>query len=102
MSRNEARFTSAVIELAERLRWRVFHLPDGAHNKRLNPTAVGFPDLVLVRGPVVLFAELKVPPNKLTQQQEEWRQALCDANMDVVIWTPADWPEHIQSVLSYP
>jgi hypothetical protein len=57
--------------------------------------AVGFPDLVLVRGHMIIFAELKLDGKKykLTETQKEWLEALrrvsCK-NMIVATWRPAD------------
>ena len=42
---------------------------------------------------VVIFAELKVPPNKLTAEQEEWVRRLRAAGAAACVWTPDDWGE---------
>ena len=74
----EAQFQKAVIDLAERHGWLVFHAPDGEHMKRLNPTGAGFPDLVMGHREreLLVCAELKVEGRKPTEAQDEWLHTL--------------------------
>lgn len=53
----------------------------------------GFPDLILCRASTgtILVRELKVPPNKLTVEQDEWLWALGAVGIDAKVWTPDDW-----------
>lgn len=105
---SEAQFQRMVIDLAHLYGWRV------AHFRRVQvrrgsgsvywetPVAAdgkGFPDLVLVRGGSLLFAELKVPPNTTTPEQREWLAALRAAGQHVAVWTPDSWVE-IEATLS--
>jgi hypothetical protein len=39
----------------------------------------------------LIFAELKVPPNKTTPAQDAWLKALANAYSTVYVLTPADW-----------
>jgi hypothetical protein len=62
--------------------------------------AAGFPDLVMVREPKLVFAELKAPRGRLSAEQSAWIGALQlvapdSAGYDVLVrvWRPADWPE---------
>ena len=73
-----------VIPAAERLGWRVFHVHDSRRSR------AGFPDLVLVRGFRLIFAELKAPGKKPTPEQEEWLSALA-VNAKCYVWRMADW-----------
>jgi hypothetical protein len=84
---SEKEFQAQVVALARRCGFRVYH----TYNSRRS--AAGFPDLVLVhagRGEIV-YAELKVPPNKLTPEQAAWIEALRAAGQRAFVWTPDDW-----------
>lgn len=63
----EADFQGRVIGLAKSLGWSVYHTHYSKHSE------AGFPDLVLVRPPRLIFAELKVWP-RITPRpaQVEW------------------------------
>lgn len=59
----------------------------------------GFPDLCMVRGDEILFAELKVGYNKLSEKQVGWGRAITETATPVYAWWPQDWPE-IERVLA--
>jgi hypothetical protein len=67
-----------------------YHTHDSRHS------ASGFPDLVLVRVPRVVFAELKADdaPRRLPLAQASWIAALerCPG-CETYIWRPRDWPK---------
>ena len=50
----EAAWQQTVIEAADLLGWFVYHNPDSRRS------TAGFPDLVLIRAPRVMFLELKL------------------------------------------
>jgi hypothetical protein len=59
----------------------------------------GFPDLVLVRPPRLIFAELKSEIGKTTPEQDQWledlrtvrhEQRLSDEAIEVYLWRPTD------------
>lgn len=93
----ERQLMDAVIECAERLGWRCWHDTDSRRNKP------GLPDLILVRGGELIFAELKTSRGQLRAEQREWLEALgavmdASENLDrewspvsVCLWRPADW-----------
>jgi hypothetical protein len=83
---SERRFMQQVVDLAKLLKWRVYHTHDSRHSP------AGFPDLVLVRRPRVLFVELKVGKNVPTDEQIAWLLDLHDCGQVVHIWRPEDWP----------
>jgi hypothetical protein len=81
----EAQLQTAVLELAALFKWRHYHTHDSRRS------AAGFPDLVLVRPPDVLYVELKSDKGRLTPEQTAWLQDLEKAGQEVHIWRPADW-----------
>lgn len=93
---NEAEFQAAILDMARWLGWRTFHPRTvrtiTGHHLTAYAGEAGFPDLVLAhsrRG--VLFAELKVKRNKLSAQQELWREVLERAGAEYHLWRPDDW-----------
>jgi hypothetical protein len=59
----------------------------------------GFPDLVLVRPPRLILAELKANPEtqkagRPSDEQSEWlRQLGLVPGVEVYVWRPTDWQE---------
>jgi hypothetical protein len=54
----------------------------------------GFPDLVLVREPRCIFAELKTERGKLTDAQAYWIERLRGCpQLEVYLWRPSDEEE---------
>ena len=83
---SEARFQAAVVALAERSGWAWFHV----YNSRRCPP--GFPDLVLVRPPVLILAELKTDTGRVTRPQADWLELLGRVpGVRVRLWRPALW-----------
>lgn len=103
----EPEFQSAVIDYAQLMGWRVAHFR-AARTERgwRTPVAAdgaGFPDLVLVRGGRLIFAELKARRGALRSGQLEWIEALGEVarsagRVSMYIWRPDDWPA-IEEVL---
>jgi hypothetical protein len=84
----EAEFQAAVVQIAQRGGWQVYHVPD---SRRV--LAGGFPDLVLMRatGPTPLMAaELKRKGEKPRKDQEQWLTAFRCAGVPTFVWRPAD------------
>jgi hypothetical protein len=82
---SERQLQDAILELAHLLGWRSYHTFDSRHS------AAGFPDLVLVRGGRLIFAELKKGNEQLSREQAEWKRALERAGEVVYVWRPEDW-----------
>lgn len=82
--------------------WLRYHTHDSRHSP------AGFPDLVLVRPPEILFVELKRQKGKLSDEQRTWLRALeqcaypdwlltdkgmellVPSNIEVHVWRPSD------------
>lgn len=92
----EAAFQSRLLDTAKLYRWRRAHFRK-AMNRRgrwITPVAgdgAGFPDLVLVRGPRLIFAELKTNKSYPTPAQREWLNDLRGTAAEVYVWRPRDW-----------
>jgi hypothetical protein len=80
----EAAFLQAVRDLAKTLGWQ------GYHTYRSDRSEPGFPDLVLMRPPLLLFRELKTDTGRLTAPQRRWIEELAACGQDVGVWRPAD------------
>ena len=84
---SEKHFQAQVLALARLSGWLTYHTHDSRRS------TAGFPDLVLVRPPVVLFAELKSESGTLRPEQEAWLRKLarCEG-VGARVWRPSDWP----------
>ena len=82
---HEQQFQETIRRLAEGAGWLYYHTT----NSRKSPE--GFVDTVLVRGPQLLFAELKMPGKRPTPAQQRWLDALRSVTMvETFLWYPAD------------
>ena len=66
----EAQFQRTVTEYAALTGWLWYHTHDSRRSH------AGFPDLCLVRGDRLIFAELKSERGRVRLEQEAWLQAL--------------------------
>jgi len=101
---NEAALLAYVRDLCAVRKWRVYHTHDSRHSP------AGFPDLVMVRPPRLVFAELKAGAHlKPTPAQAEWlldltkvgeafRHAAGGLGVETYLWNP-DHLDEIQKVL---
>lgn len=90
----EAEFLQQIVQLARMFHWRVYHPWISVKSPS------GFPDLVLLRPPRLIFAELKTGRRKLTWEQTQWIDALgLIHGIEVYIWREADW-DKIQEKLT--
>jgi hypothetical protein len=81
----ERDWQAQVIALATGLGFRVYHTWRSEHS------VAGFPDLVLVKAPRVLFAELKTDVGKLMPAQETWLAELAQCpGVENYVWRPRD------------
>lgn len=84
---SEKLFQQKIINLAKANGWLVYHTHD---SRRSEP---GFPDLVMVRNCVLIFAEVKTLKGKISTEQERWLYELSETETPTYIWRPSDWPE---------
>lgn len=110
---SEKAFQAAVVEYARLEGWKVAHHHDSRRQVRPgvlvgDSDAAGVPDLLLVKGARLIFAELKREKTKPTPEQEDWLEALgqvqrysstrWDAPPETYLWRPRMWAE-IEDVL---
>lgn len=90
---SEKQFQAQVLQLARLTGWLCYHTHDSRRS------APGFPDLVLIRPPAIIFAELKSAAGKLRPEQKVWLEILqrCPG-VKVFVWRPSSWKE-IQETL---
>lgn len=119
--RTEQELLDATIALAETTRWAVHHdrpARTGAGWRTAISGNAGFPDLVLARGGLVLFRELKGYDSRgrmgrLSSEQRDWAIQLQPVIVDgdVVegrkrllfdVWTPDDWPLIVATLTARP
>lgn len=90
----ESQFQRLVIQYAHLRGWLVHHARPALRQSGGWSTPIqgdrGFPDLVLARDGIVLFAELKSAKGRLTVEQKAWLESVGDMG---VVWRPADWPQ---------
>jgi len=94
---SEESFTNSVIEYAQLQGWLVHHDRPARTDKGWR-TAIqgdaGFPDLVLLRGGLFIFAELKTGKGKVTAEQKRWMDAIRPLpGVLKFVWRPDDWDE---------
>ncbi len=85
---SEKDFQAQILDLARLAGWKAYHTSDSRRS------AKGFPDLCLVRPPVVLFAELKSATGRVSPEQVTWLEALkaCES-VEARLWRPSDFEE---------
>lgn len=101
----ESQLQSAIIEAAQRLGFRVMHQQAAMRRDGSWVTAIagspGWPDLVLLRPPRLIVAELKSVKGVLSQEQALWLNGLkLVAGVEAYLWRPGDWTSgRIEEVL---
>jgi hypothetical protein len=83
---SEAKLQDLVVKLAQALGWKhIMHIHDSRRG-----LGQGFPDLCMVRGERVVFAELKTMRGRMSPAQKSWRDALWDSVGEWYCWRPDD------------
>ena len=121
----EEEFQRMVIEVAYAYKWMVAHFRKARTLKGwvtpVQADGKGWPDLVLVRPPRIIFSELKSEKGKLTPEQQNWMTLLKECQRvitleplelengravmkqvrkartlvipEIYLWKPSDWEE---------
>lgn len=92
--RTEGIFVNRILTTAREKGWLAYH----THDSR--GSAAGFPDIVMVRPPRVVFAECKTDDtarSKTTEAQDTWLAALgaCPA-VERYLWRYKDWQQILE------
>lgn len=87
----EEALLTLVMHMAKLSGWRRYHVRNSKAG--IVQGEVGFPDLVLVRGSRVIFAELKREKGRTEPEQVAWLEALLLAGLEIYVWRPSDWLE---------
>lgn len=88
----ERSFQRQVVDAARLLGWRCYWTWNSLHSPK------GWPDLVLIRRPRIVFLELKGERTPVTDEQRETIAELQACGLVARIVRPADWDE-IERVL---
>jgi hypothetical protein len=93
---DEQSFQSSVVDVAKLAGWRVAHFRPARTAKGWRTPVTGdgasWPDLVLVRPPRLVFAELKSARGDASERQLEWLDVLrLLPQVEVYLWRPSDW-----------
>lgn len=95
MTISEREWQGRVTDLAAVLGWRWAHFRPAKTAKGWRTAmegSPGFPDLVLVRPPRLVLAELKAQRNKPSADQEAWLEAFGQVpGIEAYVWHPRDW-----------
>jgi hypothetical protein len=104
----ESVLLSQVMAYAAMRGWRAWH--DQATNtprrcrdcgsyQRIPRNAPGLPDLILVRRPRLVIAEIKAEGGRVTPAQQRWLDEFAACGVETFTWFPHDW-ETIKEVLA--
>lgn len=92
---SEKDFQKTVIDMAHLFGWRVAHFRP-AMTKRgrwvtpVQADGAGFPDLLLIKCPSLIVAELKSDKGKPSEKQKEWLRAFNGCYVSNFVWRPSD------------
>jgi len=91
---SEVAFQGRILDYARLKGWRAIHHPD---SRRV--TEPGLPDLILVRPPRIIFAELKSASGVLRPAQIDMlaKLKLCPG-IETCLWRPADWAQVMETL----
>lgn len=94
----EASFMRAVMQAAKLHGWECWHDVDSRKN------AAGLPDLILLRGGVCIFAELKTDAGRLRPAQARYQELLAAVEakaggaVRVFVWRPSQWASIVKTL----
>lgn len=79
----EKQFQQQVVDLARLFGYFVYHTYDSRRSE------AGYPDLTLLRGQRLIFAELKTEKGRIRPTQQVWLDALKAAGQEAYLWRPS-------------
>lgn len=86
----EGEFMAALMGVADRFGWLIFHDYDARRNR------AGFPDIVLAKPPRLLVLECKRQDGRVTPEQQRWIDALTACGVDARIVRPVDYDDLLE------
>ena len=90
----EVTFQKQVVKLAVVLGWKrefIYHTHDSRRSGK------GFPDLVMLREPRIVYIELKRDKNSYpSKEQKSWIAELEKCGQEVYLWRPKHWKTIIE------
>jgi hypothetical protein len=94
---SEKQLRATILQAASLCRWHAYFTWNSLHSP------AGYPDLTLVRGNRLIFAELKSPTGRVTPAQQDWLTALeaVQAPPLVDVWRPADLDRVLDLLKTY-
>jgi hypothetical protein len=92
----ERELQAAIVQAAGLGGWLCYHTHDSRRS------AAGYPDITLVRGSKLIFAELKSDRGRLTAEQRAWLGALRSAGADARVVRPSDLEDVVIMLTSRP
>ena len=100
----EKDFQRQIIDLAHLYGWRIAHFrpalrQSGGYSTPVGADGAGWPDLTLVKGEKLIFAEIKSDAGKTSPNQDIWLLALKLTGAEVYVWKPENW-DLIQDILT--
>jgi hypothetical protein len=81
----EAQFQRQVVDYAKLMGWTVFFTHDSRHSP------AGWPDLVCIRRPRIVFMEVKAERTPVTQAQTRTLAELRACGLSAFVVRPSDW-----------
>ena len=98
---NERQLSNAIRKFAELRGWRVFTISNTKAAGLRAHTAMGWPDLFMVRGGEAVAAELKVKGRVTTEAQDKWLAELYRVpGIRTFVWRESSWMHgEVESVL---
>src|SRR5262245_35245971 len=92
---NEGQWLRYVCDLAQENGWSTYH----THTARYSNA--GFPDLVMMRPPEIVVAELKSKRGVVTESQMHWLMLFDACGIESYVWRPTEY-EEVRSRLLQP
>ena len=93
----EKELRQSIVRAAKEFGWKVYFSWTSIHSP------AGFPDLCMVRGSRLVFAELKTDKGKVTLDQQVWLDALrASGKCEVYLWRPSDIDAAYAALLHVP